>query len=83
MKILIITLLLITCILSLKVLKHKCQHDKIRKNQKYESIPPDQESLDIRNLQNLQPRNMIISYDMSFYKTLASNEKIQNVNFYC
>lgn len=67
MKKLIITILLITCILSLKILKHKCNHDKMKRIRKYDSIPPDEESLDIRNLQNKTPRNMLISYDMTYF----------------
>ncbi|EGR26907.1 leishmanolysin family protein, putative [Ichthyophthirius multifiliis] len=75
MKKLIITQLLITYIFCLQVLKHQCVHDKMKKIYNYESIPPDKEPLDNRNLQNKKPRNMEISYDMDYFKKLPSNDK--------
>ncbi|EGR30052.1 leishmanolysin family protein, putative [Ichthyophthirius multifiliis] len=75
MQKLIIYLVLITFVFGLKVLKHECGHDKIKEISKYESIPPNsiEESSDIRNLQKKQPRNMIITYNMDFFKPLADS----------
>ncbi|EGR27784.1 leishmanolysin family protein, putative [Ichthyophthirius multifiliis] len=78
MKKLILTFLLINFIFGLKVLKHKCRHDKIKQTQKYDSLPPV-ESIDFRNLQNKKPRDMLITYDMSFFKKLPNNDYNQKL----
>ncbi|EGR32492.1 hypothetical protein IMG5_081060 [Ichthyophthirius multifiliis] len=75
MQKLIIYLVLITFVFGLKVLKHECGHDKMKEISKYESIPPDpiEEFSDIRNLQTKKPRNMVITYNMDFFKALADS----------
>ncbi|EGR32691.1 leishmanolysin family protein, putative [Ichthyophthirius multifiliis] len=74
MKQFLIILYLISCIISFRLLKHKCVHDQMKQKYKYKSIPPDMESLDIRNLQNKTPRNMVITYDMSYFSRLPSHD---------
>ncbi|EGR26888.1 leishmanolysin family protein, putative [Ichthyophthirius multifiliis] len=71
----IIILLLITFVFGLKVLEHECGHDKFKQSYKYESIPqnPVEESSDVRNLQYKYPRNMLITYNMDYFKPLAAS----------
>ncbi|EGR26906.1 leishmanolysin family protein, putative [Ichthyophthirius multifiliis] len=55
----------------------------MKKKYKYESIPPDLESLDIRHLQNKTPRNMLISYDIDHFKTLEKNAQNKMLTAVC
>ncbi|EGR33989.1 leishmanolysin family protein, putative [Ichthyophthirius multifiliis] len=64
MQIFLLTLFLFTFIFFLNALQHQCYHDKLKKVSQYHSIPPDDEFLDVRNLQKKKTRNMVISYDM-------------------
>ncbi|EGR29162.1 leishmanolysin family protein, putative [Ichthyophthirius multifiliis] len=90
MQKLIIFLLLITFVFGLKVLEHQCGHDKFKQSYKYESIPRDpvEESSDIRNLQTKQSRNMIITYNMDYFKSLTTDtsglkNKLISINNSC
>ncbi|EGR26887.1 leishmanolysin family protein, putative [Ichthyophthirius multifiliis] len=55
----------------------------MKQKYKYKSIPPDMQSQDIRNLQNKIPRNMVISYDMSYFKILPQNAKNKQLTSIC
>ncbi|EGR26891.1 leishmanolysin family protein, putative [Ichthyophthirius multifiliis] len=56
-------------------MEHQCGHDKFKEEYKYESIPSDsvEQSSDIRNLQFKQARNMVITYNMDYFKPLATS----------
>ncbi|EGR33955.1 leishmanolysin family protein, putative [Ichthyophthirius multifiliis] len=70
MKKILIIILLTNYIFCLKVLQHNCVHNKIKQIYKYEALAP-LEPVDVRNLGNIQPRNMLISFDMNFFQRLA------------
>ncbi|EGR33990.1 leishmanolysin family protein, putative [Ichthyophthirius multifiliis] len=71
----IILLFFIKYIFGLKALEHQCIHDEMYQSYQQESFPSDDQISDSRNLQNKKARNMVITYDMSYFQRLAQNQQ--------